>query len=195
MTALDVANEALSLLGVEPIFTMDEQTKSARVMSHYLPIITDRVLMEFPWSFAIKWTRSDLGITATRTEFGFAHPIPTDLLSVYLISVGDGSIGNKMGKTPLYFQRMGDIIYTDTPLIDITYIARITDYSAWTAQVLSCLSCRLAMDTANLMMASLPTANALRDRYGMLIRVAAASSVVEHNFMKNDPDQYIVARR
>ena len=50
------------------------------------------------------------------------------------------------------------------------------------------------MDTANLMMASLPTSNALRDRYGMLIRVAVASSVVEHNFMKNDPDQYIVAR-
>lgn len=195
MTALDIANEALSLLGIEPIFAMNEQTKSARVMSHYLPIIADRVLMDFPWSFAIKWVRSDLGTSATRTEFGFAHPIPDDLLSVYLISVGDGSIGNKMGKTHLYFQRMGDIIYTDTPLIDITYIARITDYSKWTAQVLSCLSCRLAMDTANIMAASLPTSNALRDRYSMLIRVAAASSVVEHNFIKNDPDQYIIARR
>ena len=195
MTALDVANEALALLGIEPIFTMDEQTKSARVMSRYLPITTDRVLMEFPWSFAIKWKRSDLGSNAARTEFGYAHPIPADLLSVYLISVGDGSIGNKMGITHLHFQRMGDIIYTDTRLIDITYIAKITDYSAWTPQVLSCLSCRLAMDTSNIMAASIPTGNALRDRYSMLIRIAAASSVVEQNFMKNDPSQYIAARR
>ena len=194
MTALDIANEALALLGIEPVFALDEQTKSARVMSHYLPIVTERVLMDFPWSFAIKWVRSDLGANAVRTEFGFAHPVPVDLLSVYLISIGDGSIGNKMGKTHLYFQRMGDIIYTDTSLVDITYIARITNYTKWTSQVLSCLSCRLAMDTANLMMASLPTANALRDRYAMLIRVAAASSVVEQHFMKNDPSQYIWAR-
>ena len=42
MTALDIANEALALLGIEPVFALDEQTKSARVMSHYLPIVTER---------------------------------------------------------------------------------------------------------------------------------------------------------
>ena len=54
MTDLEAANRTLILLAVEPVGSLSENVKAARVVSSLLPHCKRVVLNEFPWPLAMR---------------------------------------------------------------------------------------------------------------------------------------------
>lgn len=71
LTFVDLANEALDLLGASPIQALTDTSAEARIVARALPRVLDRVLRSYPWNAVI--TRLDLTGQATGEDDALGH--------------------------------------------------------------------------------------------------------------------------
>jgi len=113
-----IANAALALLGERRINSLDESTKTARLMKETFDEVRDEVLRSYKWNFATKRATIAADAVAPAWGFDYAYTLPTDYL-------GGLEIDNP-GKYP--YRNEGGKVITDigSPL-NIEYTSKVTD--------------------------------------------------------------------
>ena len=183
MTDLEAANRALILLAVEPVNSLSENVKAARVVSALLPHCKRVVLNEFPWPFAMRTASLVLHAGPDAGVFQY----PAGALNVCQVIDLVNSVKP--------FRVEGALIYSDIQWGKVRYTADVQDLGQWPAQVLECLVTRLASDAANALVGSPQLAMSLLEKYAMLAQAAARTAVVEERTKQPRNTDYIDARR
>ena len=111
-TSIDIASNALILIGDNPISSFDDPGAGARVASNLYPETKKRLLSEHPWSFAIKQQRlNKLSQNPdSLTNFSNAFQLPTDLIRLWNIQPHSNYI------------IIGDLLYSNENKLLATYV-------------------------------------------------------------------------
>ena len=91
---VDICTSAMIKLGAEPINSLLDDTKEARLCRVQYPKIRDAILRSAPWSFALK--RIQLSPTGDTLEFGDGNifQLPQDCVKFWKLYAGDASYYN-----------------------------------------------------------------------------------------------------
>lgn len=153
-SATAICNNALLLLGNNPITSLSEQSKAARLCSQFYQQTIDATLRAYTWNKAT--ARSEpLAAELSGPSFGFAfkYPLPPDCLRV----LGMSNEGYK-------FKIEGDYILTDVSECKISYIKRIAAASM-DPLMIDAASARLAATIAFPLSNSVSAADAMWTLY------------------------------
>lgn len=85
---IDICKSTCIKLGVEPIASLTESSKAARLCNTQYQPILDALLEDHYWNFASRRS-SALALSSTSPEFGYAYryTLPTDCLQVKFLNV------------------------------------------------------------------------------------------------------------
>lgn len=167
---LDIWNDALVLLGSEPVSGEDEETKEGRLLRLQWPLVLDEFITGHPWNFAIR--RAELTQDTTSPVFGYANRfyLPTDPYCLRVLGMSESDYEYKVE---------GRRLLTDESTAKIKYLARIEEYNSWQALARAAAACRLAWKLALSLTGSQKTANAMLDQYLLIIGEARTMDAQE----------------
>jgi len=111
-SSIDIASNALLLIGDNPISSFDDPGAGAQVAANIYPETKRRMLSEHPWSFALKQQRLNKlsQIPDILTGFSNAFQLPTDLIRIWNIQSHSDYI------------LIGNLLYSNQTEILATYI-------------------------------------------------------------------------
>jgi hypothetical protein len=124
-SVVSIVNLALDLLGAEPILSLEDNTKQARLASRAWPAARDYVLRSYPWHCARRRARIAASATAPTHTYTSQFPLPAGPSPEYclrVLTIDDEPIANYDG----VIEGRALLSYDAGPL-DIGYIARISD--------------------------------------------------------------------
>lgn len=166
---VEIANNALSMLGDDPITSLADDTERARLVNRIYPQTRDAVLRSHPWNCAI--TRATLGRLSTAPAFGwlYQYALPTDPYCLRVLALNDDEACADSGDE---FKVEGKALLTNTTTANIRYIQRITDPAQYDALLYEALSAKLAAKMAYPITKSQATAQAMLATYNGMLREA-----------------------
>jgi hypothetical protein len=140
ITKTDILNKALTLVGANPIVSIDDQTNNARVLSRVYETALRSVLSEAKWNFATK--RSTLSVLSTTAEWydtgeTILYQKPTDMIRIYGTNSRNAS-----------WREEGDVIYSDTTGLGLRYVYYLDDPTKYPTYFIDALIDRLCSDIA-----------------------------------------------
>jgi len=113
-TDVQIASNALILLGHQPIASFTEPTAGAEVASNLYQSSYDSMLTTYRWRFATKKAQLARLSAAPINEWSYAYQLPTDLL--YVINTQSSS----------NYEIYGDKLYTNAQTESIDYIYSVS---------------------------------------------------------------------
>lgn len=151
-STVEVANVALTLVGVDAITSLADASKPARVMNRIFEQTKRGLLSNYGWKFATKM--AELALVAGTPEFdwAYAHQLPTDYIQVMKTDLGSDEL----------WEIQSDKLYADSTPVKIKYTYNHTDVGHWSEGFCSALSHKLAWMTAY----TLTQSSTLADRLG-----------------------------
>jgi len=167
LTEVDLSNMALTMIGQQPISTLDDDNNRATMCSERLGDVRDTVLRSHKWNAATK--RATLVKTAYTPEFGFANQfvlptlfikmIATDLEGqAYKIEAGNETTGTNY-----------QVLLTDADTLKIVYVYLLTDVSKMDSTLKHAIACRLAADIALPLTGDLTIADMMFKKYAQVL--------------------------
>lgn len=116
-SSIDIASNALLLIGDNPISSFNDPGAGAQVASGLYPETKKRLLSEHPWSFALKQQMlSKLSQKPDElTGFTNAFQLPTDLIRIWNI------------QSHSYYTLVGNLLYSNENEILATYIYSVDE--------------------------------------------------------------------
>jgi hypothetical protein len=140
ISKVDIINKALTLVGANPIISIDDNTNNARVMSRCYEISLRNILTVSQWNFAVK--RALLSVSAdvlTWYDTGevYVYQKPTDIVRVF--GVNDSSA---------IWREEGEYIISDTAGLGIRYVYYLDTPSKFTPTFTSAFIDLLCSDAA-----------------------------------------------
>ena len=141
---VDIANNALNILGASTISSLTEDTKNARICNQRFENVRNRVFRGHPWNCLIKRVQLAQNSTAPVIEYTYAYALPSDFLRCLKIHNGttDSVASN------LDFKVEGKNIVTDEATVYLVYIAKDTDPNNYDSYLYEVLGYQLAADIA-----------------------------------------------
>ena len=82
---IDIANIALTMLGEEPITSVDDDSKPARAIKLNYSIARDAALEAYEWSFAVRQFKPNKLVDPPLWMYEYAYEIPSDILRVLAV--------------------------------------------------------------------------------------------------------------
>ncbi len=134
-SGIDIASNALQMIGAKSISSFDSPGASAAVAKALYEPMLEALLTRTYWRFAIKKQKLNLLSQDPLNEYKYAYQIPTDCLKVERVY----QVKN--------YQVYRDLIYTNTLDIDIDYVYRVED-SALPAYFVLAFTYKLASEFA-----------------------------------------------
>ena len=185
----DIANRALQLLGDKRITSLAENSVPAREMNAAFAIVRDAELRRHVWGFAT--TRATLApsVTAPDFKFDYAFPVPSDFLRLHpsYDEASDWSVERILGVGTCILTNEGDVL-------QVQYIARVTDTTAFDALFVDALSKRLAFELCEKITNSSQKTRDLWDLYQASIADAKRVNAIEKISAESPEDTWITAR-
>lgn len=183
-SVVQICNKALDKLGQNPITSLTDGTKAANMCNRNWEMIRDEVLRAHPWNFAM--TRATLAPSSTAPDWGFSYafPMPTDCLR--LVEVLDLSTAE--------YQIEQRNILSDTTVLYIRYIARMTDPNAYDSQFVNVVSTRLAIELCEPLTQNATKKKMLWDEYGEFVTSATRADGQENPPQQLEEDDWISVR-
>lgn len=137
---IDVINKALVLLGESQITSRDDNNENARVMDALYDSCRDSLLRECPWNFAVRRVQLASAGTPTFGNYSDLYNAPSDLLYVmYTQNFESYTVeNNQLVADPSDGLTNG--------VLNLLYIARVTDTSKCDSLFVEALSLKLALD-------------------------------------------------
>lgn len=138
-TDIDIASNALILIGDEPINSFTEPGAGATAAANLYPDTYQRVLSMHPWTFALKeQVLSQLSQGPDELiNFTFAYQIPADHIRTWAIF------------PVAYYEVVGDLIYSNQDRLLMRYIFKVAE-TELPAHFIKALEYALATDFAQL---------------------------------------------
>ena len=109
---IDIASNALQMIGANPISSFDDPGAGAAVAKALYEPLLIALLTDTYWRFAMKKQSLNQLSQTPLNEFQFAYQIPTDNLKVERIY------------PRIFYKIYRDLIYTDASSIEIDYVFR-----------------------------------------------------------------------
>jgi len=132
---IDIASNALQMIGAGSINSFDEPGAGAAVAKALYEPLLEAMLTETYWRFAIKKQKLNLLSQSPLNEWKYAYQLPTDNLKVERVY------------NVKRYQVFRDLIYTDILDIDIDYVYRV-ETSLLPAYFVHALTYKLASEFA-----------------------------------------------
>jgi hypothetical protein len=172
-----VCNRALDMLGAEPVTSLADNTKAARLCARNFEPVRDAVLRAYPWNAAIR--RAALPALADAPPWGYARqfqlpdgPAPEPCLRLLAIE-GEVDFGRA-------YKIEGRRVLTDAPApLNVLYIARIADPSLLDPMLHDAIATRLAADLSYSLTASAALGQSLMEIYQAKLAEARATDAQE----------------
>lgn len=159
VSKVSIANLALTKLGALPIESFTEDSKGARVMSLLFDRIRDAELSRRWWNFAkARRKLAEVINDEPRGPFRYAYALPADWLSTIYVGLLPSALNlaDFREYDPGAWSHEGLYILTnEAPPADLHYVRRITNPTQYHALFVEALACRLAMEAADALTASL----------------------------------------
>lgn len=144
-----IVNSALIKLGVEPVLTLDDDSKRARAAKEQYPKIRDEVLTSHPWNFAIKRVKLAESTFVPAYEYEKAYTLPLDVLRIVRTNLNlAGSFPERKWATEINSDTGERILVTNSDDVRIEYIFRNETVAVYTATFIEVLASRLAAELA-----------------------------------------------
>jgi hypothetical protein len=139
ISEVSICNVALVGLGQEPIQSLSEDTKSARLCNAVFGILRNEVQESHPWHFCTKTVEmaSVSGATDTLEAWSYLYQAPADMLRPVYIDDWKQE----------FESRDGYIMCNDEP-IKLKYIYENTNPGTWSASFAQCLAWRIKAEIA-----------------------------------------------
>lgn len=144
---VEIVNSALVKIGEAPVVSLTEDREQARVASRQYPLKRDELLRRYRWNFAIK--RATLAPDATKPAFGYQNRflMPSTCLRVIGL-YDDAELKRNYTATRKSWKVEGRYILSDTDVLRIFYLDRITDPTQFDPMFVEALAWLLAYDIA-----------------------------------------------
>ena len=139
---VDIANNALSILGGSTISSLTEDTKNARICNQRFENVRNRVFRGHPWNCLIKRVQLAENSTAPVIEFENAFALPSDFLRV--LKIHNGTTDSVASDMP--YKVEGKNIITDESTVYLVYVAKDTDPTNYDTYLYEVLAYQLAAD-------------------------------------------------
>ena len=120
ITQVDIANEALDLVGASTILSLNDPTPEARIVARQLWATVDRVLQSYPFACALKRATLDADPAISRPNVQ-AFRLPADCLRTHLVKADRWQQEHIDGQRCLTVEDGG------TKSLAVTYVARLSD--------------------------------------------------------------------
>lgn len=146
-TEVQICNVALALLGVDnPILTLDDDSKEARLCKSNYFVIRDELLENHYWRFAMKRASLSRISTAPLWGYKYAYQLPSDLVGARLKMTD-------LDKRQDYKIEDGVLLSNDER-VSILYVSRQVDVSKYSPAFRQAVSYALAAQLAYSMVQS-----------------------------------------
>ena len=189
-TAVQIASNALLMLGQHPISAFTENNEQGRIASNLWPTVRDFTLRQHPWNCAIKRVQLSPLVDAPVWEFSLAYQLPGDWLRTLKVSEGSQS-----GNEPLIRYRMdGRSILTDINPVFLRYIWRNIDPETYDAMLVGVLETAMAAKMAYGVTKSTAVAGSMLEQYLFLLKQAKAVDGLE-DVPEDSPDSPLISVR
>ena len=161
---VDLANEALLLLGANTITSFTDNDSNAVLVNRFYESERDALLRSHRWSCAI--TTANLASLADTPiiDWEFKFTLPTD---PYCLRVLD--VRTVTGDIKLDFEVQGRELLTEETAVDITYIKRLDDATQFDALLYQALVFRLAWKLSYPITRSNPVMQQMASRYDAVV--------------------------
>ena len=173
ITDLQIANKALTKLGLPTIQSFDSQEEAARLAGAVFGTVRDFELATYPWAFAIK--RTELPALAESPAFGykFQYALPADFLRLE-------GIYNCGGADKNAYELEGNNLLTDigAPL-QIRYISRELNQIKWPPYFVEAVATKLAYEMCERLKQDPQRKSVLWQEYQAIIGAAKRCNAIQ----------------
>lgn len=140
---VQLCNRALLRLGAARITSLTDGTQEATLCNLVFNDIADEVMSSGTWAVCVR--RAELNATSTEPAFGFdyEYQLPTNPVCLRVLCTEDEEDNIN---EPYVIE--GDKLLSNSSLVNIKYIARVTDTQAYGVQLSICIVSRLASELA-----------------------------------------------
>lgn len=150
---IDIANIALTLLGEEPITSVDDDSKTALAIKNNYDVARDAALEAYEWSFAITQFKPALNEAPPLWMYDYAFDIPSNILRVLAVESqpsfrGSDVLDNVSGlrhRHQVDHEVQGRQILTSCNPIYCTGIKRIDQEGLFSGLFIHAFAAKLAM--------------------------------------------------
>jgi hypothetical protein len=140
MTKTEIINKALTLVGANPVISIDDDSNNARVLKRVYDLSLRSILSECKWNFATK--RAALTLTSDTLAFNdigevFVYQKPLDMIRIY-------------GVSPEYasWREEGEQIISNTSTLALRYVYYLDVPSKYPIYFIEAFIDKLAGDVA-----------------------------------------------
>ena len=164
---VDLANEALLLLGSNTITSFTDNDSNAVLVNRFFPSERDAVLRSHRWNCAITTANIASLATAPIIDWEYKFTLPTD---PYCLRVLD--VRTVTGDIRLDHEIHGRELLTEESTVDITYIQRLEDTTQFDSLLYQALVFRMAWKLAFPIMRSHTVMGQMGQMYEAVVREA-----------------------
>ena len=141
---VDIANNALNILGASTISSLTEDSKNGRICNQRFENVRNRIFRSHPWNCLIKRVQLAQNSTAPVIEYTYAYALPSDFLRV--LKIHNGTTDSVASDMP--YKVEGKNIITDEATVYLVYVSKDTDPNNYDSYLYEVLAYQLAADMA-----------------------------------------------
>lgn len=183
-SSVSIANNALTLIGAEPITSFSDDTTQGRAINRVYDDLRQELISEHPWNFAVKRASLASSTTAPVHTYARAFTLPTDCLRV-LDAVTGGY---------LYGIEAGAIVTDATAPLAIVYIADVTDVNKMSPYFRRALTYRIAGTIAFQITGNATLENSMSARAERELNLARHYDAQEGEYYEQDQGSWLESR-
>lgn len=194
---IEIANNALTLLGAARIISLSDDVKAARSITAMWNITLDAELRAHNWRFAIARAALPALIDVPTWGYDLQYQLPSDFLRMvqvdeYLTNVNSGWYIS--GDTSPFSIESGKILTNIAAPLKIKYIRQITDTTEFDSTFTEVFAIKLAIKICEDITNSSTQRQMLWDEYKIAMKMALKSNAIETAPSANADGDWTFAR-
>lgn len=132
---VQISNLALIKIGADTIASLTDPSKNAKLCSVVFEVCREQLLRSHPWNFATKRVKLSPLTDKPAFDYNYQFSLPSDCLRVIRIGESDPD-----------FKVEGRKLITNEGLVNLLYIADVTDPNQFDSLFIECLALKIAAE-------------------------------------------------
>lgn len=185
MAATEVAlcSAALDKLGQDPITSLSDTNKRAKLCNRNYAILRDKLLRSYLWNFAIARVALVADVAVPAFEFENRYILPVDMLRAL-----------EMYNSPSEWHIEGQYLLTNDSSVNLKYIKQITTTTDFDATFDEALAYLLAAEMAYPLIQSVNTADKMNAKAGIVLKDARSIDAQVGTPQSFDANEWLISR-
>lgn len=190
---VEIANLALQEMGAEPITSLSDDRKTARVINLRFDSLRDSFLRMHSWNFAKARMKLSRLEDPPAYGFRFAYALPSDWLRTLHVAT-NASTKPEHQVTEPHYKIEGGRLLADHDEIFIVYVRRVTNTEEWDELAIDAFVLFLASRTARAITQNLDLAQSLADDFRIKLREARFYDATDEPAQRLESDEWLASR-